>query len=246
MKKLLTIAALASAAAAYATEVIEIGEVGVTKVSTTSRNTVVVTSYNELDGSGAGLMAVSNIVKTATLPVGTKLYVLSGSAYEGYELKYVSGGSGPKYWDRDSNYTVDGTGAITPAGSSTPTEVPALSVGKGFWISLPQAESYSADIIVYGKPPAVTNLSISAGTYLVGNPRQDTAIPTVADNPRMGDRALIFDGGFASTTTYIYTGSQWRNNNTLALSDDLPGLAAGTGFWYISKGSSTITWKKAN
>lgn len=116
MKKLLTIAALASAAAAYATEVIEIGEVGVTKVSTTSRNTVVVTSYNELDGSGAGSMAVSNIVKTATLPVGTKLYVLSGSAYEGYELKYVSGNTGPMYWDRDLNYTVNSSGQISSVG----------------------------------------------------------------------------------------------------------------------------------
>lgn len=242
MKKLLTIAALASAAAAYGAASVDVGTVGVTKISTTTKNTIVVTSYNELDGSGSGRMAVSNIVKTATLPVGTRLYVLSSSVYEGYELKYVSGNTGPMYWDRDVNYTVGANGALSGGAASPSTSVPSLTVGNGFWISLPDAESYSKDIYVYGKPPTQTNVVVEAGArVLVGNPKQEDARPTIAG--KKGDKVLVFEGSSNWPTTYTSDGTGWRDPKTRSYVANLPLIAAGTGFWYLSNGSSvTIQW----
>ena len=237
MKKLLTIAICATAVAAFAEDVV-IGTVGVTKISTTAKNTIVVTSYNELDGSGA--MAVSNIVKTANLPTGTKLYVLAGgNAYEGYTL---TGATAPKYWARDYNYTVNSSGDIGAGTVSSSTSEGSLNVGTGFWISLPDAASYSADIVVYGKPPATTNVAgTAAGTYLVGNPTQTGKAPTVTGAAK-GDKLLVFSGSSKFPATYTSNGktgaeAAWRHDGAPT---SLPSIPAGTGFWYIAKGTAAV------
>jgi len=236
MKKLLTIAALASAAAASAVE-IEVGTVGVTEITPAAQNTIVATSYNELDGSGA--MAVSNIVKTGNLPVGTKLYALKGAnAYEGYTLTFVSGSSGPKYWARDNNYTVSAAGVLSGGTASSETTKQSLSVGQGFWISLPSAPT-TEKIYVYGKPPATTNITMTANSVvLVGNPTQSDKTPTITGMVK-GDKIMVFVGASTTPTTYTTNGSSWRNANK---DPGLPTITAGTGFWYISKGTATINW----
>ena len=229
MKKLLTVAVLASAAAAYAVDTAVVGTVGVTKVAVSAKNTIIVTSYSEL-GSGEK-MAVSNVVKTATLPEYTKLYALNGgTAYEGYTL---TGGK----WVRDLNYAVTAQG-IGASSESTGTDVPTLDVGKGFWLSLPDAVSYSANVVIYGQPPAVTNLAITtAGTYLVGNPTQGDKAPTI-QTPAKGDSILIFQNGGTFPTVYKTDGTSWKcGSNTSA---SLPTVTAGTGFWYIAKGTSAV------
>lgn len=238
MKKLLTIAALASAAAASAVE-IEVGTVGVTEITPAAKNTIIATSYNELDGSGA--MAVSNIVKTGNLPEGTKLYALNGAnVYEGYTLTFVSGSSGPKYWARDNNYTVSAAGVLGGGTASSETTKQSLSVGQGFWISLPSAPT-TEKIYVYGKPPADTNVLVTArSTVLVGNPKQTAATPD-PDGAAKGDKILVFDGSSKWPTTYISNGSKWRNSSTRV--EGLPSINAGTGFWYLSGGSSNVTIK---
>jgi len=229
MKKLLTVAVLASAAAAYAVDTAVVGTVGVTKVTTGAKNTIIVTSYSEL-GTGE-TMAVSNVVKTATLPAKTKLYVLNGgTAYEGYTL---TGGK----WERDVNYAVTAQG-IGDSSESTGTDVPTLNVGKGFWLSLPDGESTTQTVVIYGQPPAVTNLAITtAGTYLVGNPTQGNKAPTI-QTPAHGDSILFFEDGATFPTVYKSNGTAWKcGRNTSA---SLPTVTAGTGFWYIAKGTSAV------
>ena len=240
MKKLLTIAVLASAAAAYAVD-ISLGSVGVTKVVSSSKNTIVATSYSELGGNGAGGIAVSNIIKTANLtPDTTKLYVLKANAttYEGYALKQDSV-DGPKYWVQDLNYPVNAQG-IGAGTSSTSTTVPTLNVGQGFWLSCESAPTF----YVYGMPPTSTNVTAAAGkTTLVGNPTQTTKPPSIS-GMSMGDKILVFVGNSNFPTTYRYSGSAWKNLTDTTQSDGLPEITAGTGFWYVSKGSSdvSITW----
>ena len=238
MKKLLTVAALASAAAAYAVD-IEVGTVGVTKITSSAVNTIVVTSYGELDGSSSN-MAVTNLLKTTGLTEGDKLYVLkSGGVYEGYTL------NASKHWNRDKNYTVSAGGALSDGVTSESTTVPALTVGSGFWL---KRQSTSSPIVVYGLPPATSNVTVSAGsTTLVGNMTQTDKAPTIS-GMNDGDKIYYFKGSSTTPTIYGYSSSKgkWRNKDDGEKgSKDEPSIDAGTGFWYVSTGNSTavsIAW----
>lgn len=242
MKKLLTIAALATAAAAYADVEINLGSVGVTKVVSTSKNTIVATSYSELGGNGAGAIAVSNIIKTANLVKDTtKLYVLKpgASTYEGYTLRQV-GDAGPKYWAKDTNYAVTAQGIGSGSASASAT-VPALNVGAGFWLACESAPTF----YIYGMTPTSTNVTAAAGqTTLVGNPTQVTKAPSISGMQK-GDKIMVFEGDSNFPTTYRTDGSTWSNltnpSASGAGSKGEPTITAGTGFWYVSKGSAAVS-----
>jgi len=241
MKKLLTIAVCASAVAALADTTINLGTVGVTKISSSAKNTIVVTSYTELDGSSASQMAVSNVIKTANLTAGDKLYVLNagGTAYEGYTLAYVSGSSGPMYWNKDLNYSVNAQGIASSGTESTSPAIPSLDVGKGFWLSRASAPSGSFDFYIYGAPAASSTVTAAAGkTTLVGNPTQTSKAPSITGMAK-GDKIMVFEGNNTLPTVYTSSGSAWRNASTRT--EGLPTITAGTGFWYVSKGSSAVS-----
>ena len=236
MKKLLTVAALASAAAAYAVD-IEVGTVGVTKITSSAENTIVVTSYGELSGESSA-MAVSNIVKTAGLSAGDKLYVLtSKNAYEGYTL--TAGAGGAKYWQKDLNYTVGSDGSLSSGTASTSPSIPTLTTGSGFWL---KRQDTSKPIVVYGLPPATSNVTVSAkSTVLVGNMTQTDKAPTITGMAK-GDKIYYFKGANTLPTIYSSSGSAWRNKDggTKGTNGE-PLIAAGTGFWYVSTGNSAVT-----
>lgn len=246
MKKLLTIAALASTAAAYAVD-IDVGTVGVTKITPTGQNTIVVTSYDELTGTAS--MAVSNIVKTANLPPLTKLYILNSevSEYEGYTLRFDSGDSGPKHWVRDVNYTVNANGTLSEGNKSPSTSIPTLTAGQGFWISFPSAPANDQYIYAYGKPSANTNITMTANSVvLVGNPTQSSKPPTITGMVK-GDKIMAFEIGATMPTIYRTDGKDWQKvgaETKGAAASIISPIPAGTGFWYLSNGTALIDWTK--
>ena len=239
MKKLLTIAVCASAVAALAVDTeITVGQVGVTAINSSLANTVVATSYTDLGSDGN--IVVSNIVKTANLTTGDKLYVFtSRNNYDGYTLK-ESGGV--KYWDKDLNITIDAAGNESTTASTTPS-LAQLAVGKGFWL---KRSSTSEPFYIYGKPAAASTTSLTSGSIaLIGNPTQDNKAPTVT-NPTNGDRIMVPSDASTGLTIYTYnsTNAKWwyRSGKMRVLLDNPPTITAGTGFWYDPKGAAQVSW----
>ena len=237
MKKLLTIAVCASAVAAFATTNVTCGTVGVTAVTSSLTNTVVAVSFTDLASSGN--ITVSNIVKTANLAVDDILYVFGGSSYESYTLK-ESGGV--KYWDKTVNYTL-GSGGLT-ASESVAASVATLAVGQGLWLVRgPNWDGKEFTFYIYGKPANARTVSVSAGSNLIGNPTASAVSPTVS-GASTGDQVQI-PQNYTFPRTYTWDGDKkkWRytdpGSRKKVECDALPEIPAGTGFWYVAKGTST-------
>ena len=237
MKKLLSIAVCASAVAAFATDTeVVCGSVGVTAITSSLTNTVVAVSFTDLASSGN--ITVSNIVKTANLEVDDILYVFNGNSYESYTLK-ASGGV--KYWDKTVNYTL-GTGGLS-ASEGTAASLATLAVGQGLWLVRgPNWNGSEFTFYIYGKPANETSVSVSAGSNLIGNPTASDVSPTVQGGATTGDQVLI-PQNYKFPRTYTWNGTAWSytdSNHLKKTQAQLPVIKAGTGFWYVAKGSATI------
>ena len=235
MKKLLSIAVCASAVAAFATTNVTCGTVGVTAVKSSLTNTVVAVSFTDLASDGN--ITISNIVKTANLEVDDILYVFNGSSYESYTLK-VSGGV--KYWDKTLNYTLGSSGLSNTV--STAASVATLAVGQGLWLVRgPNWNGNQFTFYIYGKPANETTVSVSAGSNLIGNPTASAVSPKVS-GASTGDQVQI-PQNYTFPRTYTWTGTAWKYTNPethiKVTTDSLPAIPAGTGFWYVAKGTST-------
>ena len=236
MKKLLSIAVCASAVAAFATTNVTCGTVGVTAVTSSLTNTVVAVSFTDLASSGN--ITISNIVKTANLEVGDILYVFDGSSYESYTLQ-ASGGV--KYWDKTANYSLGSSGLTASEG--TAASMATLAVGQGLWLVRgPNWDGNAFTFYIYGKPANETTVSVSAGQNLIGNPTASPVSPTV-DGATTGDQVRI-PQNYTFPVTYTWNGTSWRYTDPGTRQKvsvaNLPIIPAGTGFWYVAKGSATI------
>jgi len=126
MKKLLSIALCATAVATgYAAgNYVEVATVGVTKVDTASANTIIAVSYEDLAG---GDIALSNLVKTATLAEGDQMAVFNNGAYETWTLAQSGG---VKYWEKNAKtFLASGSGIVE--GASAAADIVTKSVGTG-------------------------------------------------------------------------------------------------------------------
>ena len=161
MKKILSLslASLAFAAVADIT-------VGVTAISTTTKNTIVPVPYSKIGTDAA--IAPSELVKAKNLPNGTMLYVFNGTSYYAWRQK-------------DGAWEIpDAVSTISGVAVSTTTDSCTLEKGSALWVVLPDDDSYSATIYVYGNglSPA-TSSAVAAGNSLVANPLQTAASFTV-------------------------------------------------------------------
>lgn len=231
MNKLLFVAVASlglSAMAAYIPT-----EVGVTKITTTSEDTLVPVQFKSLVTGGD--ISPSNLVKTANLKAGTWLYRFNGSSYTVW-LLMEDGGS----WTAADTSTKDGIVLGEHAGEET------LSAGSAIWIVLPTPVT-SQDIYVYGAYLADVTATITKGTAaLIANPLQTAATPTIT-NPAKGDTLTLISTG----KTYMFNGTNWGSleKQTSGLPTFTPwtpsSIAVGAGFWYRSKGAEnnvSISW----
>ena len=235
MKKLLSVsvAALAFAAVADYTPI----TVGVTAVATDTKNTIVAVPYSAIGSNEA--IAPNDLVKSANLPENTMLYVFNGTSY--YAWKRSSAGT----WVVPD---LVGTETINGVDISAGTSTVKLNKGSALWVVLPNAESYSATIYVYGDgvSPATTS-TVSAGANLVANPTASEA--NISVTPAVGDQVLVPSGDDVVRYTYKTSRSgtsAWRCDGAAV---SLPSISAGKGIWYVrasGAADATITWTAKN
>ena len=239
MKKLLSasIAALAFAAVADYTPI----TVGVTEIdtSTTQTDYIIPVPYQTIGTNTA--VTVHDLVKSANLPEGTKLYHYNGSSYQVWEV------SSGKIWVAPSvAATAKIAGTSLEAGS---TEV-SVAVGSALWVVFASNPVADQKIYVYGSPVATktTTISETGKTYLLSNPNNATITDLATKLSSIagtGDKILPIGEAFSGY--YVYNGTSWvkvvgTNINTGA---SLPSLGAYEGFWYVNKtagSGSSVTW----
>lgn len=242
MKKLLSIAVCASAVAAFGEAVdVSLAEVGVTAITSSLTNTIVAVSYEDL---GGGDITASNVVKTANLSVGDRLYIFNNGKYQVYQL------DSDKKWIVSLDYELDGVGQQQVINSPV-AALKTLGVGSGFWLVRPNGWAGDGTFYTYGKPfDAALSTNITHGTTaMVGNPRKVAATPTIT-NAAVGDTIHVPSASNANKIQiYTYNGTDFgygstRRGKTRTVLSNIP---AGTGFWYVAKGTNsvsdvTITW----
>ena len=232
MKKLLCGILCASAGAALAVES-TVATIEVRAINSGMTNTIVAIPGLDLTG---GALVVSNLVKTTNLSAGDKLMAFVNGAYKTWEL------DASRHWAEPATEVSMSGGGSESQSAGTPASQFTLGVGSGIWVSR-TASGVSSPFYVYALQPASTTSTVAAGTTaLVGNPTTGNAAPTVTGCTE-GDQIVVPTTGLAKR--YTYDGTAWKSWSGLVQQSGLPTVAAGTGFWYISKGSGdvTISWQ---
>ena len=233
MKKLLTIAAASLAFAAMAEY--SAPQIGVTTITATAKNTIIPVAFKALS-DGTSDITVTDLVKTNSLPDGTWLLAYNGTAYNSWQY---SGGA----W-------VSGIYSSESGNSAGELDATA-TVGSALWIVLPDANTYSTQVTIYGAYTTDITSSVAAGgnsaavATLVANPLQSVATITVS--PVSGDQIIIpgQEKIYSYRTNKSGTGN-WRYDGATA---SLPSFNMGEGFWYVRAAGAektTISWAEAS
>lgn len=236
MKKLLALAFASIAVVAVASSYSP--TIGVTKITTTSVNTIIPIPYTSLSSGVA--VSLADLVCTTNLPANTWLLAFDGDKYEAWTL-LTAGGT----WTSGAYATtIPGVTVAQGAGDKT------FAAGGAFWIVLPDEKSIETAIYVLGAYSDSVTSTITAGkTMLVANPLQEDATATIA-NAAANDQIVVING--ATVTIYTYNGTKWgqwvTSNNGLTFEEWDGILPYGAGFWYKSKGATnvTITWSASS
>ena len=244
MKNILSIALCATAIAAFGDDiVVSTADVGIYPVQSSTKNTLIAVSLKGDDGQN---ISVSNLVKTANLTEGDKLYAFDSETglYEGWELD-----ENKRWKSATTKYYIDASGNVaakegTAAGGATQV------VGSGIWLVRAVTPAEEFTIYLTGKPVTSPTTTIFAGkTNLVGNPTKVAGTPEIS-GAVAGD-VIEVPGGESQTgrIRYQYDGSEWTTMQNHRPVPGRPLIPANQGFWYLSKGKSNIaieTWTPAN
>ena len=220
----------------------KIGEVAVTAVTSSMQNTIVAMSFKDFNDSA---LDVSKLVKTGNLEVGDILRVYNGTANTSYRLK--SDGT----WEQAVLLGVDANGGL-----ASNDVLPTPAIGTGIWL-IRKNENPTGDIILYGKPANGTTSTVTGGAWnLIGNPTQTDANFAELDSAIVaGAKAQVpkAGGGF---TVYTCDGTDWSHEEWESATHPILGeykkkktvidstitIAGGTGLWYYTPNSGTVTW----
>ena len=210
-----------------------------TAITSTLTNTIVAVSYEDL---GGGNITASNVVKTTNLKAGDKLYIFNNGNFDVYVL------SAGKKWEPTQIYLKandEGSQTLEPDAAAIKT----LGVGSGFWLVRENGWTDDGTFYIYGKPfdiALATNITHGT-TAMVGNPRRVSATPQIT-NATPGDQIHVpSDSNLNKIQIYTYNGTDFGYGSSTGRGKKrtiLSNIPAGTGFWYVSKGTSdvTITW----
>ena len=193
-------------------------------------NVVVSVAFKELSATDQNV-SVSNILSTVNLVNGDTVSVYTSSGYQTWEL---TGGA----WAPVTIVSQGGSGSSEAASSVRP------AVGQGFWLCRHNGSAFTT-VYVFGAYVTPGTTTAAHGTIsLMGNPKmaQAQATPTVA-NAVKGDQIQVIGGH-----TYTYNGESWSYKSAPSgtvfptIVTGVPTIPAGTGFWYVSKGSTDVTF----
>ena len=220
--------ALGAAGAATVYEGQPIGSIAVTAPG---KGALVAVAFKELSAADEPVSA-ANIVSTANLQDGDALYVYSGGSYDAWKLE---DGAWTKVVKVDAGGTHEGADAASVR----------AKVGEGFWlIRNGENRDYTKPFYVFGAAVATASTVAKAGVKsLMGNPKREAATPTITG---MADGDMVqLATGSAMLNVYTYRSSKngwtyWNGNVPAVVAS--PEIPAGTGFWYVSGGSSDVTF----
>ena len=251
MKRILSIVLCAASVAAFGEET-TVTNVAFSLYPVTSRSkeTIVAISLRGMDGEP---VAVSDLVKTANLTAGDKLYTFENGVYKEWTLEDGA------WVGANKKYTMDKTGQLVAAEGDDPSTV-RKEVGSGIWLVRKDVPTAAFTFYLYGKPDDKPQTAIVGGSEetptinLVGNPTPDevTLTAQMFTGATGGDRIEVPDGNGAfgrSVYTYNGTESKWKTTDptTHKRVEGYPKIPANQGFWYVSTGSGfKISWSAAN
>ena len=256
MKKLLMITMLATATA-HAVESLEysysVNQMGMLQVESSLTNTIIAVPWVDwsADTNAAPEIVASNLVKTANLTDGDRLYVFNNPRYDVYELQNGA-------WESLKTVTaVDGSDVQVSSAEDAATR--RLVRGSGLWLKRQKPLDENGKPIyfyLYGQyKPEQLYTRITAGTYaepcwnLVAPPgvvnydlnritgageKDEIIVPTDKEPKR-----YYYDGGWYYTTNAVVQVGSRSAVKAIRVTDDTE-VPRGTGFWYISNGGSPI------
>ena len=239
MKKTILLSSILAVGAAFAeapgTDVESANLVGALDVtiSTTRAQTLVSVPFL---GYGGGDVAVQDMVKTSNLGEGSKLYVANGLG--GYDTWTLQEGT----WTPNKKVTIGPNGAAIEGVTIDQSEA-TVARGGAFWIE-PSEGTTVGKIYLLGQGETAAGLStVVTGWNLVGNTSGVTKdIASAGYKGEVqgysdGEKICVQgEGGVLETYTYR---AGWRKGRTEV---NVVNIAAGQGFWFLSKGTTSIKW----
>ena len=207
---------------------------------------------------GGGNIAVVDLVRTANLAAGDKLYV-----YDQANSRYLMWAlDDEKAWQPTATYAIDENGSMSAISSGEP-ESSTVPRGSAVWLER-GVTSRSAPVYLCGKhdatTPVVSSIAAAAGGKpswnLVAAPAaEDVNINTKITSATNGDVIVVPSAGAPVTyerrngswgrnvTTSTYNSRLGRNVTTTAFSTEGCVIPRGTGFWYKNSGAAkNIEW----
>ena len=230
MKKILCGMICVAAGASLASIETTVATVDVIAVDSRLTNTVI--AVPGLDLATGGDLAISNLVKTSNLTPDDRMLAFSNGTYDSWKL------SDAKVWVKPTEkFSVDSFGDVQ-AGNTVEAALVTKAVGSGIWIS---RQNVSTPIYVYAQHANTLTSKVSAKkTALLGNPSPSGKTPVISGCAN-GDKIIVPTAGLPKTYTYSSTDGKWYGYIGVTKTEGLPPIAAGTGFWYVSKGESEVS-----
>ena len=235
-------------------EVPAANQIGILRKAAANKREIVPVPWTKF-AAGAEDIAVSNLVKTAGLTAGDKLYVYDDSAkrYATWELQ------SDKTWKPVKTVKIV-NGKLEVQTADSP-EVATVNRGSGVWI---ERHDITKPIHFVGQHDAApVEVPVEAGTTampkwnLVASPLlTDWDLNSVSEGVNVADRIIVPTGKEPRIYTRDATNAKWGyityEANAKGIvkpvrKEDDTMLKAGTGFWYVSEGGApTLRWREAS
>ena len=239
MKKTILLSSILAAGALFAEDAaptptpVASTEVGVMGLAIPSKATLFAVPFL---GYTADAITVADMVNTAQLAAGSKLYVPNENGK--YDVWTLTGGK----WEKtDTNVVIGANGAKTGDGPDA-VDVTAAR-GGAFWLE-PAADS-EALIYLLGKPASDAGTSTADGGKwnLVGNASADSVNLNTLKVGMRDQIAIQVDGKFRY---YMYMDNTYgwcyqQENGVWLQNVDVP-VALGQGIWFKPTSNTTINW----
>ena len=226
--------------------------IGVLKLQTAATKALIAVPWREIEGDGD--VSIANLVKTANLTAGDKLYVYdrANSRYNCWSL------GSDKIWQGLASYGIDENGQMSSTAGAAPATT-TVARGSAVWL---ERQNTSNPIYFYGRHDTTTaaTTTIESGTTaaptynLVAAPGlDDINLNAKFSSPNDGDQILLPTGGVPKR--YTRKDGAWGydaqeslgiaglENVMMTVRKTDANIPAGTGFWYINTGSEkNVTW----
>ena len=236
MKKAILLSSVLAIGAAFADVTVPATEIGVIGVAMPKKAQLVAVPFL---GYNADAATISDMVNTAELLVGSKLYAPTGeNLYNIWELTAGEGDS--KVWTKLENDIFINTAGTAQNAETPGADVSTLSRGGAYWLE-PMGTETDARFYLLGKftDEAGVSTLVSGKWNLVGNTSGEAKpVPAGSNN----ERICVPDGN-GGLVTYVY---KTKAPGWVAEGQRTPTtvtIAVGQGFWYLSNGTTSIQWK---